>query len=559
MDSQFIFITGGVLSSVGKGITSASIANLLEAKGLSVAICKLDPYLNVDPGTMNPYEHGEVYVTDDGSETDLDLGHYSRFSNSPLSALSNTTSGQIYDTVIRKERRGEFLGKTVQVVPHITDEIKSRIVAASKQRPNIDVTIIEIGGTVGDIESGPFLEAIRQFRNERPQECINIHIVYIPFLLSSGEIKTKPAQHSMQMLREKGIFCDIILCRSESPLSEEIKDKLSLFCSVPKDGVFEVIDVQKSIYEVPMNLKKEGLDTKISSLLRLKKKSSNTSEWEKMLHKLLHPTRSITVAVVGKYLQHKDAYKSVFESLIHGGIAHQAEVKIQCIDSDKVTSFAHIKELVSDCDAILVPGGFGERGIQGKIYAAEYARTANIPYFGLCLGMQIMVIEFARNVLGFYDAHSTEMNKNTTNPVICLLSEQKHVKDLGGTMRVGAYACELKPGSNSYRAYGKKEIFERHRHRYEFNNEYKKLCEEKGLNIVGVNQERNLCEIVEVEGHPWMVGVQFHPEFGSKPTDPHPLFKSFINAGLEYAAWKKELSASTTERNVSGFPQPVSN
>lgn len=557
MDSQFIFITGGVLSSLGKGITSASIANLLEAKGLHVAICKLDPYLNVDPGTMNPFEHGEVYVTNDGSETDLDLGHYNRFSNSPLSALSNTTSGQIYDTVIKKERRGEFLGKTVQVVPHITDEIKSRIIAASKQKPDIDVTIIEIGGTVGDIESSPFLEAIRQFRNERPRSCINIHLVYIPFLLSSGEIKTKPAQHSMQMLREKGIFCDIILCRTESPLSPEIKEKLALFCSVPKDGVFEVVDVKRSIYEVPINLKNEGLDTKISNLLGLNKNVSHTVEWEKMLHRLLHPMQSVTIGIVGKYLQHKDAYKSVFESLIHGGIAHQTEVKIHCIESDKVTSLEHIRELASECDGILVPGGFGERGIEGKIYAAQYARTEGIPYFGICLGMQVMVIEFARNVLGFSDAHSTEMNKNTTHPIICLLSEQRAIKDLGGTMRLGAFACELREDSLAFQAYRVKEIFERHRHRYEFNDAYKKVCEEKGLKIVGINKERNLCEIVEVEGHPWMLGVQFHPEFQSKPNVPHPLFKSFIKAAMEHNLCEKRLLVSTTGKSVSDLPLPI--
>ncbi|MBM3202258.1 MAG: CTP synthase, partial [Chlamydiae bacterium] len=485
MNNKFIFITGGVLSSIGKGITSACIANLLESKGLKVAICKLDPYLNVDPGTMNPFEHGEVYVTDDGSETDLDLGHYNRFSNSPLSKASNTTSGQIFDTVIRKERRGEFLGKTVQVVPHITDEIKSRIIAASKQQPDIAVTIIEIGGTVGDIESGPFLEAIRQFRNEHPRDCINIHIVYIPFLISSGEIKTKPAQHSMQMLREKGIFCDIILCRTEAELSTDIKEKIALFCSVPKDGVFEVVDVKKSIYEVPINLKKEGLEAKISSLLHLEEKPSDTLKWETMLHRLFHPIGSVNIAIVGKYLQHKDAYKSVFEALIHAGIAHQCEVKIECIESDKIESLQHFEKLVSGCDGILVPGGFGERGVEGKILAAQYAREHNIPYFGICLGMQVMVIEYARNVLGLKEAHSTEMVKNAKDPVICLISEQKHILDLGGTMRLGAYSCHLEPDSKSFEAYGKSQIFERHRHRYEFNNEYKKALQEKGLKIAG--------------------------------------------------------------------------
>lgn len=532
MSSKFIFVTGGVVSSLGKGITTAGIASILESKGLKVAICKLDPYLNVDPGTMNPFEHGEVYVTDDGSETDLDLGHYSRFSNSPLSSLSNTTSGQVYETVIRKERKGEFLGKTVQVVPHITDEIKSRIVAASKQEEGTDVTIIEIGGTVGDIESGPFLEAIRQFRNEKPNDCINIHLVYIPFLLAAKEIKTKPAQYSVQTLREKGISCDILLCRTESPLSQDIKDKLALFCNVPLDGVFEVLDVKQSIYEVPVNLQSEGLEGKISSLLDLKKKKADLGPWEKMLHKLTHPLGEVNIAVVGKYLQHQDAYKSVFEALDHAGVAFQTKVNIECIESDKITSRSQLESMASECSGILVPGGFGERGIAGKIIAAEYARTQNIPFFGICLGMQVQVIEFARNVLGYAEANSTEWKKTTPVPIISLLTEQKGIQDLGGTMRLGAFPCQLDPKSKAYEAYKKKEILERHRHRYEFNNNYKKQCEEKGLKLVGTYEKKNLCEIVELEGHPWMIGVQFHPEFLSKPLDPHPLFKSFIQAAI---------------------------
>ena len=528
MTEKFIFITGGVLSSLGKGLTSASIAMLLESRGLSVAIMKLDPYLNVDPGTMNPFQHGEVYVTDDGAETDLDLGHYYRYSNSPISKVSNATTGQIYDTVIKKERKGEYLGKTVQVIPHVTDEIKKRILACSKQQKKNDVTIVEIGGTVGDIESQPFLEAIRQFRLERPNNCLNIHLTYVPFVPAAGEIKTKPTQHSVQTLRGIGIIPDIILCRCEEPLEEELKHKISLFCSVPKENVIDEPDVENSIYEVPLDLHKQKLDQRVCDLLGIKSKTCNIKEWEKMVEKAIHPKKKVTVGLVGKYVNHQDAYKSVCEALEHGGIDNQIEVEIKGIDSDSLKSLKGVEKALKGCDGILIPGGFGERGFEGKVLTAQYCRENNIPYFGICLGMQVLTIEFARNVLGLKDANSTEMNSKTKHPIISLLSEQEAVTNLGGTMRLGAYDCELKKGSNAYKAYQKSKISERHRHRFEFNNLYKEDCIKKGLEITGNFVSENLTEIVEIKKHPWMVGVQFHPEFKSKPTDAHPLFREFV-------------------------------
>lgn len=535
MNQKFIFITGGVLSSLGKGIASASLGLLLEGKGLKIALMKLDPYLNVDPGTMNPFQHGEVYVTDDGAETDLDLGHYYRFTHSPLSQISNSTSGQIYDTVLKKERRGDYLGKTVQVIPHITDEIKRRILACSKQQKDIDVTIVEIGGTVGDIESQPFLEAIRQFRQEHPGDCVNIHLTYVPYIGHAGEVKTKPTQHSVQKLQQSGIFPDMIFCRCEKPLDEEIKEKISLFCSVAKQRVIDVIDVEKSIYEVPVLLQRAGLDVSISELLGLSKKQSNLKKWIAILEDPPKERGKLKIAFVGKYLQHKDAYKSIFESLIHAGMANDVAIEIKGIDSGEVQSMEDFAEKVKGCDGILVPGGFGERGWNGKLIAAEYCRTHFLPYFGICLGMQIMCVEFARSVLHLAQANSTEMDPNTPTPIISLLSEQRNMKDLGGTMRLGASICTLDKQSLAYKIYNKAQVSERHRHRYEFNNDYKELCESKGLKIVGVYAEKNLCEIVENVKHPWMIGVQFHPEFQSRPTDPHPLFKDFIRACYEIA------------------------
>ena len=536
MSKKFIFITGGVLSSLGKGIASASIAFLLEAKGLKVALMKLDPYLNVDPGTMNPFQHGEVYVTDDGAETDLDLGHYYRFTNSPLSKTSNATSGQIYYEVLRKERKGDYLGKTVQVIPHITDEIQKRIIECSKQQDDIDVTIVEIGGTVGDIESQPFLEAIRQFRHENAKNCINIHLTYVPYIEFAGEVKTKPTQHSVQKLQQSGIFPDMILCRCKDPLDEEIKAKISLFCNVPLHGVVDLIDVKNSIYEVPLVLQNAGLEDSISKLLGLPEKTADLSAWKQMIDTLIHAVKTVTIAVVGKYLQHQDAYKSVFEALKHGGIGHACKVEFKCIESDKIIDESDFNQKIEGCSGILVPGGFGSRGWDGKILAAKYARENKIPYFGICLGMQIMVVEFARNVLNIPNAHSTEVDLETKDAIISLLSEQVHQTNLGGSMRLGAYPCSIDPKSFAFSVYGKNEISERHRHRYEFNNDYKEKCESAGLKIVGTWKEGNLCEIMEIKDHPFMIGVQFHPEFKSKPIDPHPLFKGFIGAALTFSS-----------------------
>lgn len=530
--TKYIFISGGVVSSLGKGLTSASIAMLLEGRGLKIAMLKLDPYLNVDPGTMSPFQHGEVYVTDDGAETDLDLGHYYRYTNAPISRLSNATSGQIYDTVIKRERRGDYLGKTVQVIPHVTDEIKHRILACSKQQPDPDVVLVEIGGTIGDIESLPFFEAIRQFRYERPKDCLNIHLTYVPYLKAAGEVKTKPTQHSVQILREIGIIPDLILCRCEQNLDEEIKDKISLFCSVRKECVIDVADVSSSIYEVPINLSKQGLDQKICQMLALPSGQTDLSKWEKMLHTLHHPKGKVVVGIVGKYLQHQDAYKSVFEALHHAALANQVSIEIRRFESDKVLEHGDVENVIGGCDGYLVPGGFGERGWIGKIMTAKYCREKRVPYFGLCLGMQVMCVEFARHALGLTDANSTEIDPNTTHPVISLLSEQKGIDQLGGTMRLGAFTCELKPGTKAHLAYGSARISERHRHRFEFNNIYKERCEEKGLILSGVLEEGHLCEIAEVKDHPWMVGVQFHPEFKSKPTEAHPLFRDFVAAML---------------------------
>jgi len=530
MQTKYIFITGGVASSLGKGITAASIGQLLESRGLKIAILKLDPYLNVDPGTMNPFQHGEVYVTDDGAETDLDLGHYYRFTKSPLSKASNATSGQIYDTVIKRERRGDYLGKTVQVVPHVTDEIKSRILDCAKQEENIQIVIVEIGGTIGDIESLPFLEAIRQFRYAEPKNCINIHLTYVPYLKAAGEVKTKPTQHSVQSLREIGIVPDFILCRCEDSLSEEIKAKISLFCSVPKEAVIDEKDVAHSIYEVPLELFDQKLDQMICKALGIQGKESDLSQWKTMVQKVIKPKKKIVVGIVGKYMHHQDAYKSVFEALHHGAIASEVELEIRRFESDRIVDNDFLDDSIGGCHGYLVPGGFGERGWEGKILTAKYCRTHQIPYLGLCLGMQVMIVEFARNVLQLKKAHSTEVDSNTPDPVISMLSEQKKIENLGGTMRLGAYPCELKKNSLAYKAYGKTLISERHRHRYEFNNEYKLAFEEKGMLFSGTLQHGNLCEISEIPSHPWMLGVQFHPEFKSKPLQPHPLFRDFIHS-----------------------------
>jgi len=528
MSVKYIFITGGVISSLGKGITAAAIGHLLEGRGLKIAMLKLDPYLNVDPGTMNPFQHGEVYVTDDGAETDLDLGHYYRYTNSPLSRSSSATSGQIYETVIKRERKGDYLGKTVQVVPHVTDEIKKRILACAQQDQNTKVVLVEIGGTVGDIESLPFLEAIRQFRYERPKDCINIHLTYVPFLKAAGEVKTKPTQHSVGELRAIGIIPDIIVCRCEVPLSEEVRGKISLFCNVRKEAVIEEKDVEHTIYEVPLDLHKQGLDSDICKLLDLPSIKPSLAAWEKLVHTVIHPKGKVIIGIVGKYMELQDAYKSVFEALQHAAIAAGVELELRKFESDQILKNGKVDEAIAGCHGYVVPGGFGERGWEGKVDTARYCRENKIPYFGLCLGMQVMIVEFARNVLGLKEAHSTEVSPNTPDPVISMLSEQRKITDLGGTMRLGAYPCEVKESSRAFNAYGKKLIWERHRHRYEFNNDYKKRFEEKGVLFSGNLDKGQLCEIAEIKDHPWMVGVQFHPEFKSKPLDSHPLFKDFV-------------------------------
>ena len=535
MATKYIFVTGGVCSSLGKGLTSASIGLLLEKKGLKIALLKLDPYLNVDPGTMSPYQHGEVYVTDDGAETDLDLGHYYRFTNSPLTRSSSATSGQIYNLVIKRERQGDYLGKTVQVIPHMTDEIQARILQCAKQ-DDVDVVLVEIGGTVGDIESLPFIEAIRQFRYEHPKECINIHLTYVPYLRAAGEVKSKPTQQSVQLLRNLGIIPDIILCRCEESLSEEVKDKISLFCNVQRKAVFDEPDVKNSIYEVPLMLHEQGLDKMVCELLDLPvKKQEKMDEWQKIIHSIKNPKKKITIGVVGKYVQHQDAYKSVYEGLRHAAIFHQVELEIKSFEADQVLEKGTVEEFIKGCDGYLVPGGFGERGWMGKIMTAKYCREKKIPYFGICLGMQVMAVEFARHAAGLKDANSTEIDPFTPHPIISLLSEQREVQELGGTMRLGAYNCHLKKGSHAYKAYGKEVVSERHRHRYEFNNKFLEKMEPKGFKVVGILEGGNLCEVAEVEDHPWMVGVQYHPEFKSKPTDPHPLFRDFVGAAIKHA------------------------
>jgi len=527
--SKYIFVTGGVVSSLGKGIACSSIGKLLELRGLKVTIIKCDPYINVDPGTMNPYQHGEVYVTEDGAETDLDLGHYERFTNAKLTKDNNITTGKIYFSVITKERKGDYLGKTVQIIPHITDEIKSSIKKVGLDQ-KADVVLVEVGGTVGDIESLPFIEAIRQLKLELGKDyAINIHVTLVPYIKSAGEIKTKPTQHSVQTLRQIGIIPDIILCRTEKELDKETREKIALFCSVDKEAVIPALDA-KSIYEVPLALQNEGLDNLITRLLNLKCSDGSLAEWEnKVIKKIKNPKKEIKIAVVGKYITLQDAYKSIYEALCHGGIANEVRLIIKKVDSEDIENDGPQKYL-SDVTGILVPGGFGSRGIEGKIKAVHYACENEIPFFGICLGMQTAVIEFARNVCGMKLANSTEFNKETKFPVISLLAEQKHVKDMGATMRLGAYICKLKKGTKAHAAYKKDSIPERHRHRYEFNNAYREAMEKKGLVVSGSYQKGslNLVEIIELKDHPWFVACQFHPEFKSKPDSAHPLFREFI-------------------------------
>ncbi|HEX4749749.1 MAG TPA: CTP synthase [Bryobacteraceae bacterium] len=526
---RYIFVTGGVVSSLGKGIAGASIGCLLESRGLRVTLQKFDPYLNIDPGTMSPFQHGEVFVTDDGAETDLDLGHYERFTHAPLTQSNNLTSGRIYENIITRERRGDYLGKTVQVIPHVTNEIKA---ACRKVAADVDVAIVEIGGTVGDIESLPFIEAIRQMRHEEGREnTLFVHLTLVPWIAAAQELKTKPTQHSVKELRAIGIQPDILLCRSERPLPDDVKEKIALFCDVDVKSVITARDV-RSVYEIPLLFAEQGVDDTILRMLHMQAPPRNLSRWVEMLERMHNPTREINIGLVGKYVEYEDSYKSLKEALLHAGIAHQAKVNIEWIEAEQM-EWPDCREYLSRFDGILVPGGFGRRGIQGMLHAIRCAREEKIPYFGICLGMQTMVIEFARNVCGLVDADSTEFNPATPYRVIFKLRELKGVDELGGTMRLGAYPCRLAEGSFACHAYRAGDISERHRHRYEFNREYENILTENGLRITGATPDGIYVEICELPGHPWYLGCQFHPEFKSKPLEPHPLFTAFLGAALK--------------------------
>ena len=530
MPVKYIFVTGGVVSGLGKGITAASLGRLLKSRGLNVTIQKFDPYINVDPGTMSPYQHGEVFVTDDGAETDLDLGNYERFIDENLNQYNSVTTGKIYWSVISKERKGEYLGGTVQVIPHITNEIKERVYRLGKSG-HTDIVITEIGGTVGDIESLPFLEAIRQVAADVGREnCMYIHVTLVPYLSKSGEQKTKPTQHSVKQLLGLGIQPDVIVCRSELPLGKELKDKIGLFCNIPGKHVIQNLDAS-TLYEVPLMLEKEGFADIVCKRLNLTCKEPDLSEWNEIINNITKIDKKVKIALVGKYVGLHDSYFSIAEALCHGGIANGAKIEIKWVSSEQLND-KNCKDMLKNIDGILVPGGFGDRGIEGKITAAQYARENNIPYFGICFGMQMAVVEFARNVLGFTDAHSSELNPDTAHPVIDLMPEQKDVDKKGGTMRLGLYPCKLSVGTKAYEAYNDNLIYERHRHRYEFNNEYRDNFEKMGMKISGISPDERLVEVIEIPTHPWFVGVQFHPEFKSRPNRPHPLFISFIQAAL---------------------------
>ncbi len=532
MHTKFIFVTGGVVSSLGKGITAASLGRLLKSRGLRVSMQKFDPYINVDPGTMNPYQHGEVFVTDDGAETDLDLGHYERFIDENLTQAANVTSGRVYDTVITRERKGEYLGATIQVIPHITDEIKRRMLAVSLREDAPDVVITEIGGTVGDIESLPFLEAARQLKNEVGREnVLYIHVTLVPYISAAGELKTKPTQHSVKELTGLGIQPDIIVCRSEKALTRDVRAKIGLFCNIPADCVFENLNA-RSIYEVPLMIHEEGMDERVCRLLGIPAPEADLTEWRGMVERLLTPERDVRIAIVGKYVELPDAYLSIVEALTHGGIAHHAKVRVEWVAAESVTP-ENAAEKLAGCGGVLVPGGFGERGLEGKIAAVQYAREHGVPFLGICLGMQMAVVEYARHVLGLTGAHTSEVDPNTPYPVIDLMPDQQHIDEKGGTMRLGKYPCCLSRDSVAFAAYGEENIFERHRHRYEFNNAYRDLFVEGGMRIGGVNPERDLVEIIELPNHPWFVGVQYHPELRSRPNRPHPLFREFVGAALK--------------------------
>ena len=527
--SKYVFVTGGVTSSLGKGIISASLAKLIQSRGLKTTIQKFDPYINVDPGTLNPYEHGECFVTEDGAETDLDLGHYERFLNVKTSQKNNVTTGRIYQSVINKERRGEFLGKTVQVVPHITNEIKDRIKALG-ETGDFDVVITEIGGTVGDIESLPYIEAVRQLRWELGKEnCIVVHLTLVPYLSAAAELKTKPTQHSVKTLMESGIIADVLVCRTEHQLSDDIKKKIALFCNVKSEAVIQSIDAE-SIYDVPLMMYEEGLDRVVLKMLSLPDNlEPDLSKWKDFLRKLKNPKKSIKIGLVGKYVELQDSYKSILESLIHAGAANEVKVNVDSIHSEELTN-ENCKTRLQNIDGLLVAPGFGNRGIEGKISAIKYVRENKIPFFGICFGMQMAVIEYSRNILGLKKANSTEMDIDTEFPVIDLMENQKEIINKGGTMRLGAWDCKIEPNSRASVIYNASEISERHRHRYELNNKYLKKLKSNGLNISGVNTKTGLAEIIEIKNHPWFIGVQFHPEYKSTVLNPHPLFKSFIKA-----------------------------
>ena len=549
MGAKYIFVTGGVVSSLGKGLASASIGCLLEARGVKVSFLKLDPYLNVDPGTLSPFQHGEVFVTDDGAETDLDLGHYERFSHARMRRDNNCTAGRIYETIIIKERRGDYLGKTVQVIPHVTNEIKAAIKKVSN---DVDVAIVEVGGTVGDIESLPFLEAIRQMRQEQGREnIVFVHLTLVPYMHASGEQKTKPTQHSVKELREIGIQPDILLCRTDRFLSAEIKGKIALFCSVPEDAVITAKDVD-NIYEVPLIFGQEGLDSQILRCLKLKTGERNVQPWIDLVDRIRHPQDEVTIGIVGKYVGYQDSYKSLNEALVHGSIAHNLKLNKVWVEAEGLED-ENWEDPLQELDGILVPGGFGKRGILGMLKGIQFARQRKVPYFGICLGMQCAVIEYARNVCGLTGADSSEFDPSTPHRVIYKLRELRGIDELGGTMRLGAWAARLKPGSFAHQAYGQLEISERHRHRYEFNREYEEMLVGQGLDLAGVTPDGTYVEIVEIRDHPWFVGCQFHPEFKSRPLDPHPLFKAFIGAAYQY----RQKRLGTFASSLVGEPAKV--
>ncbi|GAC1628598.1 MAG: CTP synthase [Candidatus Acidiferrum sp.] len=550
MAPKYIFVTGGVVSSLGKGVAASSIGCLLESRGFKVTLQKCDPYLNVDPGTMSPFQHGEVFVTEDGAETDLDLGHYERFTHAKLSRDNNWTTGRIYETILTKERRGDYLGKTVQVIPHVTDEIKATIKKVSE---GVDFVIVEIGGTVGDIESLPFLEAIRQMRLELgPENTLFVHVTLVPFIAAAGELKTKPTQHSVKEMLSIGIQPDILLCRSDRHISTDLKKKIALFCNIAEACVISMKDVD-TIYAVPVELGKEGLDSQIVRLLKLDERPAHLEPWLDLVFRMHHPAGDVRIAVVGKYVQLEDAYKSLREALLHGGLAHNHKTVLEWIEAEEIDSPENAAERLRGFNGILVPGGFGKRGIQGMIFAIQYAREHKIPFFGICLGMQCATIEYARDAAGLQQADSTEFDPQTPHRVIYKLRELLGVDEMGGTMRLGAWPCKLEPGSFAYQAYGQAEISERHRHRYEFNRDFEKALTGAGLRITGRTPDENYVEIVEAPEHPWFLGCQFHPEFKSKPLEPHPLFAAFIGAALEYKKRKMQPAVASETKRAQAF------